>query len=182
MACSAPEGAATDAGDSGDGGRPIAAWRQASRAYCGPGWTLLGLVCPEGALRARWARPDLAGTGVFCCLVRSITVLGGGGWSLPPAAVLLIPVHSSSASSSCRPPDSFFGETALVASGSWWRKLVGGEPGGFEATSSWGSCAADRPGVWIGVFREKYLSARLTPTRCHLWVASPLPEGRHGYP
>ena len=45
-----------------------------------------------------------------------------------------------------------------------------------------GSCAVDRPGLRIGFLWEKSLLAWTTPTRCHLWMASLLPEGRRGNP
>ena len=70
-------------GCSGDGSRPVAVWRRTLRAQPKPGRTRLGLVCPGGALRARWARPNLIGTGVSCGRVRSTTTFGGGGSSLP---------------------------------------------------------------------------------------------------
>ena len=123
---SAGGGDAEDAGDSGDGGRLVAAWQRASRARSGPGRTLSGLVCPVGALRVRWTRLDLTGTGVLCSRVRSTTALGGGGCSLPRGGVSAD--HGSFLSSlpSCRPRGGYFGEAAMAASGSVWRMLVGG--------------------------------------------------------
>ena len=60
--------------------------------------------------------------------------------------------------------------------------LVGGLFGGVKASSLRCSYAVNRPRVEDRVVREKSLSARLTPTRCRLWVASPLSEERRGYP
>ena len=119
---------------------------------------------------------------MFSCRVRSSTALGGGGSSLPHGPDNADPGTCFFSLLSGRPQDHGFGETTRMVSCPWWRMLMGGLFGGVKASSLRCSYAVNRPRVEDRVFREKSLSARLTPTRCRLWVASPLPEGRRGYP
>jgi hypothetical protein len=60
--------------------------------------------------------------------------------------------------------------------------FVDGEFGGVKASTLRGSYATDRLGVMDWVFREKFMSACPTPTRCNPLVAPFLPQVRHGYP
>ena len=68
----------------------------------------------------------------------------------------------------------------MVASHPGWCLLADGESGGDEVLPR-GLLCYGSSGMVDRVFREKSLLARLTPTRCRLWVASFLPEGRRGY-
>ena len=141
----------------------VAAWRRASRVQIRPGRTLLGLVCPMGALRVRWIWPDLTGTGVLCCLVRSTTVLDGGDCSFPRGRSS---VDLGSLSPHPRLADLV---TSTLERRRWWlRNRVG--------AWWWAAClvvsrpflvgllATDCLGLWIGL-QEKSLLIHPTPTR-----------------
>ena len=130
-------------------------------AQSGLGRTLLGLVCPRGALRARRARPDLTRTGVLCSHIRSTTVFGGGSSSLPRGRGSAYPgIYSSSLS--CSRHSSFCGETTVVALSPWWLMLVMAS----QVVSRPCPCGLLCYGAFEEVdrvFREKSLSARPTP-------------------
>jgi hypothetical protein len=182
-------------------------WRlqeMVATGICCWGWWRRRPACCSVALGFTgpiWSRSDLIGTGVPPRVLHGPLGPAGpscdwcaatGSGQLPPLAVEVVPSLSVvllPASTQApfrillRPHDGCFGETtSMTTSWPWWRMLVGGEFGGVEASTSQNSFASDCPGVMDGVFWEKSLLARPTPTRCRLRVAPFLPGGRCGYP
>jgi hypothetical protein len=92
--------------------------------------------------------------------------MGSGGCPLPCGFGTAIPDSSCHSPLSCRPQSGSFDETMMAALSLEWRRLVGDEFGGVEASISWGFCALDCQVLWF--FREKSLLARPTPMRCRL--------------
>ena len=166
---------------SGHGGRPVAAWRRASWARSRPGRTLLGLVCPAGALRARQARPDLTGNRMLCGRVRSTNVFVGGGSSLPCGRGYADPDTLYPSPLSCR------SVTVSSVRRLWWLRVHGGARwrvvGLVVARPRLHGLLCFRlSGTAERVFSGEILVGSADTDAVPPLVASLLPEGRRGYP